>query len=1629
MDNTLVLCGGTGAHVGVALLRLHTLGYALGYFDQNGRPFDFPRLFLVDQDAGDGRDREETAWQVARALVARHPGRFAWQASTGSPLGPELQEVTPLPIGPQQDWYKPPHSSLATRFERSPLLPALAAARQRRIDYSKGMMGSPAIGSLLFRLKQYDERGADRNCDETYGQLLERQGRIVVAGSGVGGTGASVGPTLALRLADRPGRQVMAVMVLNWFKFIEDQGEADEDRRAKAQLRNQVMRENANSALEFYGQALANRVAALPVGMPERSLVRRRYTSDVSQPREESYVHAVAALAAARQFLAGQPYGPGFYIMGAVESGRLDARTAIPGGTLQDLANQAATVAELLATWQRVLAAGQTGRVAPALHAAVAAVAEPAQVAERLAGEIAHFREQLDWMRDKLAVTGRPDLSLAREAASRERLGNAQHRLAVAAGANAEAVAAYLFDWTARWVRETASSANGLRVAPAEVHGGQWPDIRYEGVNAAARENGELTRIPDANISAVLEGFVERNELSANGWPHPLAAADYFRHVLRHRDRVAMRQLELMLAGLVSGVLELRPLAGAAVGDTPVSLENLAAEYRRQGFEALAEYGLHVREGGALVGFNSPHTLLCPVPCVDEDDDRLWQQLWTTLSGAKDGANWREAVSPHPWREHDAAVRKVRTWMDLQKRLNEGTPPPWTRAFEDYGGEPDAAFGSGTFVTVYWEAGTASRALRLTLPTYDEDQIWAPPPGTPALDEAEALALVPELTLLRDGAGRERFSMVELAMPEKDGTVRAWWEDHLTELRKLGKLDISSRTQEGALIVGLRKGGALHVSTFTNSLVLRKSAIRIDNCTPFCQEPVPGSSTLDGELRYPDVPLKADFFDLLKVPERGDLLALARRGEDMRSPSWRPLPGRDMRGRPVVRWNLPLRGRAEPLPIEIAFDAEVTRKDAHRAHLMVWPRFRSVSGPGWKTYYLYERCSDPRLFCDALWLQTTEENQPARLRLRRSDGSKEPYPLSFRSAADGSSHTGGPPLALSLRQIKTGEEQGLYLVHLEALPSVALGVAVGVDFGTSHSVAAASVAGDSAAQVKLTPDLAQTAGRRGLTLHISEHYSHVIDVQARAGILANGSWLPSYRQRVDGVVPSELLLVSSPVEIAMSQKVGDWVPLHDFTIPPLDIERADFAQWVLTDFKWDAGSDYFRGREPELREHYLGLYMEMVMAEIVAHRVRGFPSGAINLTFTYPLRSRSEQVDSFQKTLNRLLHRWQASFGLKLQLAGEVGLYDESRAARLTSRNVGEVCLVADLGGGTLDLFIAAHQGEGGGSRGSGGAAGGMLEVADSVRLGGNLMLRHLAEHSDRYLPQDGGWLNIDPRDRETKLRAWMRSRGAAGLYGTGEGDGLKMDKLGVGSFSKQAEAEGARYLLDRYFRLIVEYMARNLVAYLVRQWFPNVDPQHHDQLRISVQLRGNGWRLRYQKEAYVEATNAIQSQVRRRALQLWPLVDGYSYPAPSADTQWEPAANYSVDDPKAAPVKSVVGQFMSPEEVRSRWYSHTLVDLAVVRNGGQSKTPWHSPVPFDTGASKQVELSALTPELVLSSDANERRVVVQRLEASLQGRVNTALQRDATIDPDNGSYLAPVAPLVWEAVFDSQQFWRDGEK
>lgn len=1621
MPSYLVLCGGTGAHVGVAFLRLHTLGYALGFFRPEGGEGDrfmlLPHFFLVDQDSGDGSEGAPTAWQLVRRLLDHHPGRYRWLDLVGAQAGPNPQKATPLPIGPQQQWFKPPFNALARRFEVSKLLAVLTSRQQREIDYARGMMGSPAVGSMLFKLKEFDERGEGLNHDESYGQLLKAEGRMVVAGSGVGGTGASVGPTLAQKLANQAGNQVMAVMVLNWFSF--EESEANDERRAKAQARNRVMRENANSALEFYGQALSRAVAAVPVGMPESAWIRREYTSDVGQPVRESFAHAVGALCAYRHFLRPSAFDAGLYAMGAVDRARLDGQTAVPGGTLQGLANQAATLAATLEAFQAALAHPQTGRIAPAIWDVVAAAADPVQVADLLKKEVAHYREQLAWMKDVLAVEGQVAGGLfTRESDIRQRLTQERESLELSPETPLEQVPSVLFHWAARWVSQRASLQNGLRPEAGRLNGVHWPDLKGEGINVAARENGDLTRIPDQDIFPVLEAFVDPQYLSPNGWPHPLAAADYFRHALENEKRspVALRQLEILLVGMMAGRLELRPLDTADLVERELSLEYLAAQYRSERFPGLADHGLFdPAQGERLIGFSAPHTLFCPVPFMNNsEDNRQWQRLWSELSGSSDATPWSQAPAPVNWGDNDRAVRQIRAWIEQLKRLHQGELPAWCRVFEAYTGMVPVPFGTGPLVRVFWGSGGQPRQplISINLPTGNEDGIWDPPPGTPELPEDALYQQLPGLLELRDAEDRVLFQRIEIERPDRIERGYGFWRDHLDQLKQMGRIFIFSHTRQGGVIIGSLQKGVVHQTLLSHAEILDRRTVAITSCTPLVQDPMPGSEVPAGDVLYPDLPLRSAYLDVVATPQGDRFLDLLRRGEVKAADLPRVQSSRDGQGNQVLRWNVPVRGRSLPLPIEIRIKGE----PSHRAHWMVWPRFRARTGTGWRAYYIYESCTDSRLVCDVLYLAS--ERQDGGLRLchrmneRRQPG---PYPLLWRVEGENREHAGGPPVALSARSVVGGDE-GMYIVRLENLPSAATDLSMAIDFGTSHSVVAFQMPGERSQPVHWHPELEPGAKSQRLTLHLSEDSGHVRDKEIDGGLLAAGSWLPTYRERrADSFLPSEILLIQT-MEQARSREVSTWVPLQDFTIPPLDISRSDVADVLITDFKWDTGSSTFRGREKELREHYLGLLVELSLAEVVQNYLHALPSRPINLTFTYPLRSTQNQVASLQESLRRVVLQGKASCGIDLQLKEGVGLYDESRAAQLRASTLGEVCLVGDLGGGTLDLFIS---GNGTGLK--------ISEVADSVRLGGNLLLRQLAERGG-FLPHDGGWANGGgARETEARLRAWMRSLGSSALFGVNAGDRPSMPALGLVGFSGAAQSEKARRLLDRYFRLVAEYMARQLVAYLVGQWFPQVDPRHHDQLKISVQLRGNGWRLRYQKESYVQTTQAIQDLIRRRVVELWPIAmqPENPYPVPQAERFWEKAERYSVPDPKVAPVKSVVGQAMSFDEVEDLWFTHTLVDLEVHRKNGELATvPWFTSVPFATGGSKNVQIREIHPGMVLSSQQSDQAVEVKSLDANLQGRINQGLQNEGVIEPDREDFRAPVAPLVWEAVFDSRDFW-----
>ncbi len=1190
-NNTLVVCGGTGAHVALALVRMHALGQPLGFFrDSDGEPFVFPTVYLVDQDSGDGKE-EGTAWQRVRKAVRSHPGRYDWDKSTGRSSPPDLKKtVTPLPVGADGHWFAPPNSSIRNRFADSPYLDLLTSKSQQGIDFSRGMMGSPAVGSLLFRLKDMDTESVagETNHDANYTEMLSQRGKVAVVGSAIGGTGASVGPTLAKRLVANH-REVMAVMVMKWFQFAKEG--LDKHRLEQAQRRERDMAQNGDSALAYYGLELASRVATVPVGVPDTAITDRCYTGNALQPSKESFVHAVAALCCLRHYLDPKPYARGIYQMGAEDPTRLGGGNGLPGGgSVQSLANQAKTLSLVLGVFAETLSSGG-GR-----FQADTAIREtirkhdvdPKGVGRELEKLVSDYNGHIEWMENVLKVEVRspsPEIQKAflREAESRKRL--AKQPLALGETDDEERVALALMHWSAAWVREFSRGKRaGALVASTETQasGGYWPDLNDpESLNASVEKPGELVNVPDENIEATIRGFVREENVAENGWPHPIAAVDHFRYAIKNEYAVERRQLKMLLVGLVMGKLTLRDSPSLEEDPPLLSLERLVDTYRMDDLPGLACVQVVSQKRGVdvVLGFNSPHTLLCPAPIGDNKAlENAWSELWKDLTHSERPNDWRTEPIDE-WRPADVALRRIRAWIKLEKQQHSGAAPSWTQVFAE---DPDPGpeiftFGRGQKLEVYWDGNLASVAL----PTERSGCYW-PDDNTRKIPESELMKRAPGLASWETSEGM-RFERVEFTFPDREEPTRGFWREHLDDLKKQGFiLDYGGKLNERRLAVQIAEREA---AILENAVLLDRESMMVESCVPMKQDPIPGSRQRPGRIRYPDYPLRSEYFDLLKTDEGERVAEMLKKGERVHVEQ--PFIDEKPDGCTAM-WNLQFAGRSDPLPMMLKIDEE-----PHEAHWMVWPYFRSRESPHWRAYYVYHNCTDTNLRLHALYLDPEDDC----IRRRISPVERGAYPVGFQ-AGDQRRHTGGPPIAVVLEHAESGNEQGLYVLHLSIRGRLQKDVELGIDFGTSHTVAAVRYEGKKY-PVELAPELGEVGQRFPLVLHVSEDWSHVID--ENKGVEKRSIWMPTYSEETQadidkGLLASELMTIA-PREELRARNPLNWYPGHDYVIPSMDVQRKDIAAHILNDFKWNASD--FLGQEPALREVYLGMTMELVMADLI----------------------------------------------------------------------------------------------------------------------------------------------------------------------------------------------------------------------------------------------------------------------------------------------------------------------------------------------------------------------------------------------------------------------------------------------
>ena len=1596
--NRLIACGGTGAHVVLAMMRLHMLGYPLGFFRKNGKPLEFPNLYLVDQDAGDGID-DPTAWQAVRRLVDGHPGQYDAKRAFGRDNLPDPTSVSPLPVGKDEKWPAPPANTLDAKFYDSYTLPLIASKEQREIDYSLGMMGSPAVGSLLFKLKEYDQNPKDVNYDKNYSTMcrFEPGERVVVIGSGVGGTGASVTPTLAEKCA-KDGAKVMAVMIQKWFKFSLDGNQEIFD---KAFLRNERMEENEASGLASYGEKLAKNAAAVLVGVPESALCLRKYTSDNQQPIQDSYAHAVAALSAMLHFISQDPSENGVYGLSTSDKHKLAGDISIAGGTLRELVNKACVLRRLLEVLINALKdnknvssnKGVFVKIIPRIvHVVEDLKKSPKEVARQLEAFRKDYDENLNWL-ISLGVEGiKPDkgpivkkfffaLGMADRLESHPLKG-------VGKSMDSKEVASKILHWAAEWIHDDWSEG----LIPSAAIGGPsqgtvyWPDPdEYaEGLVPQAGKPGELVQVKSADVPMTLNKLYDHTKISQNGWPHPVATVEQFRFLIQNESPAAIRQLEILLVGLAAGKFVLEKVEERETSGP--SVFRLLDDLRGNDFYGLASHRIVRKKDGKTLGLNSPVTLFCPGPDVSEED---WQEVWCDLTGSADGKEWETSKD---WRTQERTRGSVKAWLEGLSNSISSDVPPWARALRSSITEASRDFSVGEWLPVYWgEQQNERKNVPIPSTERDDQASWDQADN---VDRDEFQDAVPQFEKVGDFYLYKKFH-IPGSDPEAYRSVI--WKEHLDLLQKQG--DIFAWRRKGRKLEKLEILWDLKRRVLLDVQVISRPWIRIATCIPLAQNPVPGSSSKT-QTKYPDLPLNPEYIGLVKTEQGEDLAKLLVEGV---SDINRLSIGKAKPGREEVTWELNLHGREKPVPITISVDHSQEDEERVRAHWMVWPGFRSLKAKGselWRAYYMYARATRPSLGVRALYVDENDRLTTA----KKQNPPGETFPgcaLAFNF--EERRHEGGPPVAFCAYDDAMQCDTGIYLIPLKAFPrdSEAKSWKLAVDFGTSHTVAATQDTGRARA-VGLTSELTDKKIDT-LSLHISENWRDLPEWH-------RALWRPTYivDKVAPALIPSDIFSIDKLNGVNF-ESIKQWEPMRDYVIPSMELLRPDLPEHILSDFKWEITLRKFAGAEELLREIYLCRALEIFVADMV--RDRELLPSKIDATFMYPLRNAmNQEAKNFGKSLrDKVLKRSSRDLGCNIQLVEGEGLYSESHAARGGTERLGEVIIVGDLGGGTLDMHISA----------AGDNHRSFREVADSVKLGGNLLLDLMAKKASKYLPREGGWSPNDPPAAAAKLRAYMRAHGSVDLFGD-KGAGHKDEDLGLSGFGNAAAGSPARNLIDRYFWMIADYMARSVVAYIGKEWWPNMEEQYRDRLEVIVQLRGNGWRLWHRSRKYSE----IQTEMKERVLSLanlyWKDVG-----MESAYGDWRVPNDPNDDagaDAKVGPVREVVGKTLGPDTALKKSYRLPLSDLELRYKERKIDKRWFDTLPFEDAKGAKPEIRAIKPSVVLEDPEGHSPLAIHTLQDGvLKDILNAIAPGGDQRSEDGGKLNMPVASLIWEKVFDSE--------
>jgi hypothetical protein len=302
--NYLIAVGGTGQHVALAAADLIALAHEIYTM-----PDQFPSVHLILVDADQAADTTEpSAWQEARNRL-NALGLFDGDSF----------ECTPLPVNsPMADTRRMYEflNRLGVSFGPN-AADALLLREQREVDVTTGFYAQPRVGAMMAEwLFSEVTRGEAVNpkLARIFALAGDPANRIVVAGSGVGGTGAGFAPALVRHLSETAGgASLMALMATEWFRLSGACG---------SRLSEAVQKSNANSALWHAARSGSDGGArTILFGHPYVSRApEEECQNGAYQARKKNLTIPYYAAAAAMSFFAGD-MSTGTHIPAAAFSG------------------------------------------------------------------------------------------------------------------------------------------------------------------------------------------------------------------------------------------------------------------------------------------------------------------------------------------------------------------------------------------------------------------------------------------------------------------------------------------------------------------------------------------------------------------------------------------------------------------------------------------------------------------------------------------------------------------------------------------------------------------------------------------------------------------------------------------------------------------------------------------------------------------------------------------------------------------------------------------------------------------------------------------------------------------------------------------------------------------------------------------------------------------------------------------------------------------------------------------------------------------------------------------------------------------------------------------------------------